>query len=390
MASSDRYPLISYQPLRLLYRVAYLSSLIARLPLLLALYGILPKSRPHSKWSLNQMVMNWLALRVVHMESAIGLTDKLSLTPGKERERFQVISPSTKNLYVGPLDSKEVRPAKLGMTWYPNLRRENLGSKAATTVLHLHGGAYVSRDGRQESTGFLANTLITHAGASSVFCPQYRLSGYNRQNPFPAALQDALTSYLYLLHGLSIPAHHITISGDSAGGNLAIALLRYLAEYGKELDIPSPANAVLISPWVSLQGALGSELVTTSNPHYATDFLPHNFLRWGAQVYSAAVPASDPYLTPLGSPFKTDVPFFVNIGAAEIFEMDCTSWCKEMKAVEGNSVFVNYEPHAPHDTLLVGDKTGWKQSAESVAKHIGEFIRGKKDDTLEQSYVLPS
>ena len=61
--------------------------------------------------------------------------------------------------------------------------------------------------------------------------PQYRLSS-NSHGEFPAALQDAITSYSSLLN-MGISPQRIIVSGDSAGGHLAISLLRYLVE-GKE------------------------------------------------------------------------------------------------------------------------------------------------------------
>jgi len=103
-------------------------------------------------------------------------------------------------------------------------------------------------DGRQDDCGFAAKTLLQHTSATHVLCPQYRLAS-NPGGRFPSQLQDAITSFLYLIEELKVPANQITISGDSAGGNLCLALLRYIADNLKAA-VPSPGCAFLWSPWV--------------------------------------------------------------------------------------------------------------------------------------------
>jgi acetyl esterase/lipase len=109
-------------------------------------------------------------------------------------------------------------------------------------------GAYVIGDGRQDDCGFAAKNLLAHTSATHVLCPQYRLAS-NPGCRFPAQLQDAVTSLLYLLETMNVPASQITISGDSAGGNLCLALLRYIAD-NPNAAVPSPGCAFLWSPWV--------------------------------------------------------------------------------------------------------------------------------------------
>lgn len=103
-------------------------------------------------------------------------------------------------------------------------------------------------DGRQADCGFAAKNLLEHTPATYVFCPQYRLAS-NPGARFPAQLQDAITSLLYLTEEMKVPISKVTISGDSAGGNLCLALLRYISDNPKAA-VPSPACAFLWSPWV--------------------------------------------------------------------------------------------------------------------------------------------
>jgi monoterpene epsilon-lactone hydrolase len=111
----------------------------------------------------------------------------------------------------------------------------------AGVILYLHGGAYAlgSINVHREMVARLAGTARIKALAIN-----YRLAP---EHPFPAALEDAIAAYHWLLTQGYDPAS-IIIAGDSAGGGLAIAVLVALRDAGERL----PAGAVCISPWVDL------------------------------------------------------------------------------------------------------------------------------------------
>lgn len=252
------------------------------------------------------------------------------------------------------------------------------------TVKIPQGGAFVVDLALASPTGFLAKVILENAKVDAVFAVRYRLSAYGGKNPFPAALQDVLTSYLYLVRTLHIDPAGITVSGDSAGGNLVIGLLRYIEEYGEKLAIPRPGRAFLVAPWVA-PGHSFRELDAApldSHPRSQTDYLPASFLQFGATVYSphgVDEGLQNPYVTPLGHPFRTSVPVLVSVGALEILESDVTMWVAEMRAFVGaaadeGSLELYYEEGAPHDTLLCGGSLGFGGSAEKVASKLGEFI----------------
>ncbi|KAI1496981.1 alpha/beta hydrolase fold-3 domain-containing protein [Biscogniauxia marginata] len=373
--------LTSYAPVSLAYQLLHISSILARLPLWVLSFALVPGWRLHPKWTLKQTLLMRAAKELVDMVGKAEVSETLSLEPGKEKDQFVIIEPASADAYKGPLKNSVVAPATIGGTWYPKrpANLKNLDSHK-TVVLHLHGGAFITGDGRIDKSGYCASNLIQHAGATAVFMPQYRLACRPTSDPFPAALQDSLTSYLYLVRNEGISPRNITVSGDSAGGNIAIGLLRYLAEFGDSLGIPQPQSAVLISPWTTPANSLGPAVRTTSNPHYATDLLTHSILHWGAREYARLVAATDPYITPQGRPFATPVPVFVNLGTAELFEADGTEWAREMAGVKGNVVEVNYEAGAPHDTLLLGDSLGRQESAAGVAALVGAFIKKNQEE----------
>jgi acetyl esterase/lipase len=224
----------------------------------------------------------------------------------------------------------------------------------------------------------MAKKLLKNTAATHILCPQYRLSTLpvsKTSNPFPAALQDTLTSYLYLLKDLNVSPKDIIISGDSAGGNLSIALLRYLADYGSELDIPTPSAALLWSPWTNPADTSGSYVY--DNDHYKTDYLSPPFTSWGTSAYAGEAGEkvlSQPYISQKNRTFKTKVPMWVNACGAEILYYDVTEWAGKMKEV-GNDVTLDVEKHVPHDTLLLGNILGFDKEATSMAKKAGEWLR---------------
>ncbi|KAI1741810.1 alpha/beta hydrolase fold-domain-containing protein [Xylaria scruposa] len=151
--------------------------------------------------------------------------------------------------------------------------------KNATTVLYFHGGAYYLCDPSTHRQ--LTKRLAKNMGGR-VYSVRYRLAP---QYPFPAALLDALVSYFTLLYPPpgsiheAISARDIVLGGDSAGGNLALALTQTLVQlrrqnvkiswFGTKRNVPLPAGITVLSPWLD---------ITQSMPSWSTnskwDYLP--------------------------------------------------------------------------------------------------------------------
>ncbi|KAI0440576.1 alpha/beta hydrolase fold-3 domain-containing protein [Xylaria telfairii] len=369
MANGVKHPLLSYQPVRILFQLSYVATIIPRLPYYL-LVSLVPAFRPNPAWTAKQTFMTRLAFPILDLLSRVGVTETLVLAGGKEGDRFQTVTPSDLDVYKGPLVHETVKPATIGGTWFP--RAPGTDVKGKTVVLYFHGGAFIQGDGRDANCGGLAKKLLGKGGADVIFSVQYRLAGYGGMNPFPAALQDAVSSYLFLLNEIHVPADQIVVGGDSAGGNLATAFIRYLEEFGAETNVPTPKCAILLSPWVA-----PFDYDLQSNPNYKTDFIPPSFARWGAHAYANSWPdtVSNPYITHVGNPFPTRIPLFVNAASAEILYDMILQFAKEMSGIDGNVVELYHEKDAVHDTLLVADIFGFEKSAWDVAAKIGEFVR---------------
>lgn len=119
-----------------------------------------------------------------------------------------------------------------------------LPRRVATTdavLLHMHGGAYVSGDLLQAR--MVISPIVSESKIPAVTF-SYRLAP---EHPYPAQLQDALKTYRLLLKN-GIKPHKIAFVGESAGGNLAIALALLLRSLGE----PMPGALCLLSPWGDL------------------------------------------------------------------------------------------------------------------------------------------
>lgn len=111
------------------------------------------------------------------------------------------------------------------------------GAREDHAVLYLHGGGFIM--GSPVTHRELAARVST-ATRTSLLVPEYRLAP---EHPFPAAMQDAVAAYRWLLSQGFQPAR-LAIGGDSAGGGLALQALLTLRDEG----IPLPAAAFFMSP----------------------------------------------------------------------------------------------------------------------------------------------
>lgn len=341
------------------------------------LFGLFRRGRPSPKWTLRQTLMVQLVKSVVKVAAFVRPQIPLSLQPGKEGDRFTLVRLAPSNLYVGPLDDPIVKPRSIGGTWSPRVpdRARTTEPENLTVCLHFHGGAYVIGTGRDADAAFIQKILRNNAGCTHVFLPQYRLAD-GKEGRFPAQLQDAVASYVYLIQELGIPPSRIVLSGDSAGGNLALALLRYLYDYGEKLELPWPAAVLLWSPWTDLTvGA--SRARVTSNSNYKSDYLPASFPVWGHDDYTAngQKKAADPYISPgANSGFKIPSPVWMQTGGRELLYHDNMRYYELFKKA-GTHIEWSVFGECPHDIILLGDTIGWEKEAKEAGDQANIFIR---------------
>lgn len=381
--------LLASQPFKGLFVLGSIFFNLTRLPLWIVRSAL---TRQHPKWSFAQALSVRLARAFIYVSSKVQVNTPLPLTPGAEGTQFALLKARSedRHKFKGPMlaAAQTVQPADIGAIWYPAppSPSELASPSSLLVVLHIHGGAYVIGDGRKAYSGYFGTTLLRTTPATHVLCPSYRLSTLPpgpSSNPFPAALQDALTSYLYLLHDVKIPASRIVLSGDSAGANCAIALLRYIGEFGAELSLPHPGAALLWSPWIDPTD-VDADFETT-HPHAHTDYLNVGFIEWGVAAFAGQdLPlrgpsklAKNPYVNMELEGFKTETPMWVSVGGAEILFFAGKKWVDGMRG-EGNEVALDVQEEACHDVMLVGPLVKMEGEAVKIGKRAGEWLEGLK------------
>lgn len=176
-------------------------------------------------------------------------------------------------------------------------------------ILHCHGGGY--------STGssMYARTLTSKLAMTTsmdVLCFDYRLAP---EHPCPAALEDAEKVWNYLML-LGYGARDIILTGDSAGGNLALALTLKLKSQGRLL----PRGLVLMSPWTDLTSS-GESFATKAA---ADPVLNREYIDRMIAAYAGDWDLGDPFVSPLFGDFTGFPPVYIQAGENEILLSDST------------------------------------------------------------------
>ena len=189
------------------------------------------------------------------------------------------------------------------------------GASDKQTTYWLHGGGYCIGS-RNTHRALLAS--ISAASGARVFAIDYRLAP---EHPFPAAVEDAVSGYRWLL-STGVDPEQITIGGDSAGGGLTVATLVAL----KDAGIPLPAGAMCISPWTDM-ALTGESLVSKADADPMTDGIE--------RVRDAYVGSADPR-APLASPIYADLsglpPMLIQVGENEVLLSDSTLLAERAEA----------------------------------------------------------
>ncbi len=222
-------------------------------------------------------------------------------------------------------------------------------------LLYFHGGGYVF--GGPDSHRDLAWRLAREAGLR-VLVVDYRLAP---EHTFPAAVEDATTSYRFLLDN-GYEAQNIVIGGDSAGGGLATALLVNL----KNLGLPQPAKAVLISPWVDL-AQTGQSMVDNAD---VDAMLSADALTKMAAHYLGGRDPRAPLASPLYADLSELPPVMVLVGSTEVLLNDATRLTEKIEAA-GGQVELTVWPKMPHVfPLLAARIPEGKKAISDIARFI--------------------
>lgn len=232
------------------------------------------------------------------------------------------------------------------------------GADTGRNILYLHGGGYMI--GSIKTHRCLAG-WISRAAQARVLIVDYRLAP---ENPHPAAVEDALAAYRFMLDSGVKPSRTV-VAGDSAGGGLTVAALLAI----RDAKLSLPAAAVCISPWVDMEGS-GESMKTKA----AVDPMVSNGNL--GEMAAAYLGGKDPR-TPLASPLYADLkglpPMLIQVGTSEVLLDDASRLAERARQA---GVEVVYEPwenmiHVWQIFLPMLDE------AKQAVDRIGEYVRSK-------------
>ncbi len=194
-------------------------------------------------------------------------------------------------------------------------------------LLYLHGGGFVgcSPQTHRPLTGAFAKRGFR------VFAPEYRLAP---AHPFPAAIDDAVAAWRDFSAQVGRPA---AVAGDSAGGNLAAALMLIVKNEARR-----PAAAALFSPATDLTGAGESWRANARRDAMFTDQLANL-----AGFYLNGADARDPRASPLFGDLSGLPPMLLHVGESEILRDDSVRFAEAANAA-GSRASLKVWDGAPH------------------------------------------
>lgn len=229
-------------------------------------------------------------------------------------------------------------------------------TRSEKVILYLHGGGYVtgSIEDHRMMCGLLAN-----ATGVKVLIPEYRLAP---EHPFPAALDDALKVYQWLLDQGYSPTNMI-IAGDSAGGGLSVATVLALKEKSGSL----PAAVVCLSPWANL--ALTGQSHTTKAK--AEAILRKETLHEWALCYTDESNLTNPLVSPIHGDFHGFPPLLIQVGSEEILLDDSILLAKKAKSA-GVDVTLKIWDGMWHVWQALGDLI---PENKKTFEEIGQFVQ---------------
>jgi acetyl esterase/lipase len=224
------------------------------------------------------------------------------------------------------------------------------------TVLYFHGGGYSYYP--RAYADFI--TLITLAAKSRTFALDYRLSPEYR---FPAQLEDALLAYRWLLGNATKP-ENLVVAGDSAGGNLTLALLLAV----RDARLPLPAAAIALSPATDFEAA-ATGMPSDTGVDWI-DWIDWQMLKQWADWFCDPAQRRNPLVSPVRADLRGLPPIYIQAGRAEILFDSIQSFADRARE-QGTEVVLETWEHMNHDFQIFGPDV--PQSAEAL-RRLGEVV----------------
>jgi acetyl esterase/lipase len=224
-------------------------------------------------------------------------------------------------------------------------------------LFYIHGG------------GFTAGTAAAYRGLSShlsaatgcrVLAVDYR---WAPEEPFPAALDDCVSGYRWLVTAGGASPRQVVLAGDSAGGNLVVAMLLALKQAGDEL----PAAGVCLSPIFDL--ALTGDSITTRAMR--DPMILASSLQKCSTAYRGNSDPCNPLMSPLYGDLAGLPPLLLQCGSEEMLRDDSVRLAAKAKAAGVDVTFEEWDEMV-HVWHLFADRL---TDGRTALVRVGEFVR---------------
>lgn len=230
------------------------------------------------------------------------------------------------------------------------------GAPSHGTILHIHGGGFAIGSA-QSSVGLAAE--LARRTDMRVVSVDYRLAP---EHPYPAALDDVTAAYRALLDEIGT-SDRVVVSGESAGGNLALALL--IA--GRAEQLAMPAGVVLMSPVTDLS-ATGRSYIDKAD---VDPVLSEAAIRTRVADYLAGADPNDPLVSPIHADLTGLPPLLIQAGSDEVLLDDATGLAARA-AAHGVAVILDVTPGVPH---VFQAFAAFLDEGAAALDRVGYFIR---------------
>lgn len=189
-------------------------------------------------------------------------------------------------------------------------------------ILHIHGGGFIVGS---PSISRKLNSSIAKATNLRILSIGYRLAP---EYPFPAALEDCVSAYNWLLSN-GYKNDNLIIAGESAGGNLTLATLLKLRDQGIDL----PAGAFCLSPATDFTLSDDSFFKNGATDPGLADF----GIFWWFVAYLAGEDPRNPYASPLFGDLRGLPPILIQASSCEILHSDASRFVEKARKAGVNA-----------------------------------------------------
>lgn len=227
------------------------------------------------------------------------------------------------------------------------------------TVIYFHGGGYVSGSPPERYLPLAAAVAL--AANATVHTVDYRLAP---EFPFPAAYDDCVSAYTWLVGDGGVDPRSLSVLGDSAGGNLALAV----TVAARDRHLPRPARVAIISPFADLTFSGPSIDQRRDRDPYVTRALLESM----ATDYLGESDPADPRCSAVFADLDGLPPLLIQVGENEILYDDATRIHHHALAAGVDVTFESWQ-HAMH-VWPVYIASGLPESAEAV-EHLASFLK---------------